>query len=96
MTDIVVDPLRRFQLFRTSGSKELRHFVSALFGAAGIDLKNTTNFDVRVNRFKQRETGLASRCSAKAWRRSAKAGLSRTTCRFLNEYPNWVGPLLRT
>jgi hypothetical protein len=96
MTDIVVDPLRRFPVFRTSGPEELRHFGSTLFGAAGIVLTNTGSFEVRASRCKQQQTGLAFCCSARTWPRSAEAGLNGTTCRFLSEYPNWVGPLLRT
>ncbi len=59
MLNAVVDPLHRFPVFRTSNPEELRELSSTLFGAAGIDLKNTGSFEARVNLIKLQETGLA-------------------------------------
>jgi AraC-like DNA-binding protein len=59
MLNAVTDPLHRFPVFRTSDPEELRELSSTLFGAAGIDLKNTEGFEARVNLIKLQETGLA-------------------------------------
>lgn len=59
MPDAVADPLHRFPVFRTSNPEELWQFGSTLFGTARIDLKNTDNFEARVNLVQLQETGLA-------------------------------------
>ena len=59
MLNAVTDPLHRFPVFRTSDPEELRELSTTLFGAAGIDLKNTDGFEARVNLIKLQETGLA-------------------------------------
>jgi AraC-like DNA-binding protein len=59
MTDAGVEPLHRFPVFRTSDAEELRHFGSTLFGAARIDLEDTSDFQACVNLVQLQETGLA-------------------------------------
>lgn len=59
MLTAVADPLHRFPVFRTSDPEELWQFGSTLFGAARIDLKNTDEFEARVNLVRLQETGLA-------------------------------------
>jgi AraC-like DNA-binding protein len=53
------DPLHRFPIFRTSDPEQLRHLGATLFGAARMDLKDTENFEARVNLVQLPEIGLA-------------------------------------
>jgi AraC-like DNA-binding protein len=59
MPEAVADLLHRFPVFRTSDPEDLRQLASALFGADRVDLKNTDNFEARVNRIRLQEIGLA-------------------------------------
>jgi AraC-like DNA-binding protein len=59
MPDAVADLLHRFPVFRTSDPEDLRRLASTLFGADRVDLKNTDNFEARVNRIRLQEIGLA-------------------------------------
>jgi AraC-like DNA-binding protein len=59
MPDVAAEPLHRFPIFRTSNSEELRQHCTKWFGAVRVDLGNTENFDVRVNRIDFHEMGLA-------------------------------------
>jgi AraC-like DNA-binding protein len=56
---VAPDLLHHFPVFRTSNPEELRQLASTLFGAARVDLKNTDNFEARVNLIRLQEIGLA-------------------------------------
>jgi AraC-like DNA-binding protein len=59
MTDIHHDPLHRYPVVRTSDSEELWHLGSQLLGAERLDLRNTGNFEARVNLIELESTALS-------------------------------------